>query len=135
MLSSYGSFSFLTDGTIVIEQGKPQEYLYFLISGHLHAKSGQDGHEVLLGNIRSGEWFGEINMFDPAEATATVIATENSQIWRISRTELQQFFESYPTPAFQLTVGIATGLSRRLRSVTAQLIQKADYDRILSELN
>lgn len=134
MLSSYGSFSFLLDGSLVIQQGKPQEFLYFLISGSLHAKSVETGHETLLGTIRSGEWFGEINIFDPSTALATVVAVDQCQIWRISRVELQQFFEHYPAPAFQLTVSIATGLSRRLRGVTAQLIKKTDYDYLLADL-
>jgi len=134
LLSSYGTFTFVSDGTVVIEEGKPQEFLYFLISGQLHAKSKAGGPEILLGRIRDGEWFGEINIFDPAAALATVVAVENSQIWKISRAELQQFFEAYPAPAFQLTVSIATGISRRLRGVTGQLIQKTDYDRILADL-
>ena len=132
LLSSYGQFSYVAAGAVLIEQGDPQEFLYFLISGNLHAKSSD--REILLGHIRAGEWFGEINIFDPAAALATVVAMDNSQIWRISRAELQQFFEHYPTPAFQLTVGIAMGLSRRLRGVTAQLIKKTDYDHILADL-
>lgn len=132
LLSSYGQFNYVPEGTVLIEQGEPQEFLYFLISGNLHAKSSD--REILLGKIRGGEWFGEINIFDPAAALATVVAIDDSQIWRITRSELQQFFEHYPTPAFQLTVGIATGLSRRLRGVTGQLIKKTDYDHILADL-
>ncbi|MEO6847647.1 MAG: cyclic nucleotide-binding domain-containing protein [Chthoniobacterales bacterium] len=133
MLSSYGQFGFIQPLTTVIKQGTPQDRLYFVITGMLHAKREDDGHETLLSPIGRGEWFGEINIFDPAAASATVSAVDSSQIWSIGREELLVFLGAYPEAAVQIMIGIATIVSRRLRSITEKLVSHAEYETFFSK--
>ena len=100
----------------VIEKGHEQDSLFFVISGMLHAIGKKNGRDVLLGRISPGETIGEINMFDPAKASATVKSVEFSQVWRIDREALENFMNDLPLPAAHLLIGIATNLSRRLRT-------------------
>jgi CRP/FNR family transcriptional regulator, cyclic AMP receptor protein len=134
ILGGHGNFSSLAAGQVVIEQGAAQDALYFVVSGVLHAKRSDGGREVLLGEIRMGEWFGEVNIFDPGEASATVRAVSPSQIWRITKGEFEDFLNENTAAAGKVLVGIATLLSRRLRGVTARLVGRAEFESLWNDL-
>ena len=135
LLSSYGEFLPVQPGQLLIEQGQGQDSLFFVISGLLHALVTQDGRDVLLGRIGPGETIGEVNMFDPSEASATVKAVEFSQVWRIDRAMLEDFMNESPLPAAHLLIGISVTLSKRLRQTNERFalhsgsaLQVADED-------
>ena len=121
MLSSYGEFLPVHPEQVLIEEGHSQNSLYFIISGVLHASRMQGGRQVLLGRMNPGETIGEINMFDPAEASATVTAVEFSQVWRIDRESLEEFMNYSPLPAAHVLIGIATTLSKRMRETNEKI--------------
>src|SRR5580704_1802940 len=83
LLSSYGEFFPAYPGTVVINEGEMQTSVFVVISGHLEvrAKQEEDETEPLLAHVGPGETLGEISLFDPGPAAATVRATEFSQIW------------------------------------------------------
>ena len=92
-----------------------------MISGTLHASTMRSGRQVLLGKIGPGETIGEINIFHPGLASATVTAVEFSQVWRIDRASLEDFMNVSPLPAAHLLIGIANTLSRRLRDTNEKV--------------
>jgi len=132
ILSSYGFFHIAQQGKVLIKEGNVQNSLYFVISGSLHAKLSEQGHEMLVGSIRQGEWFGEVNIFDPAAASATVVAIEPTQYWQITREDLQEFINNYPAVGTALVIGIAIVLSRRLRGVSQKLADSARLSSLAS---
>ncbi len=121
LLSSYGEFLPVEKDAHIIEEGMDQNSLFFVISGTLHASTMRSGHPVLLGKIVGGETIGEINLLDPSRASATVTAVEFSQVWKISRSSLEDFINEYPLPAAHLLVGIGGTLARRLRDVNEKV--------------
>ena len=112
ILSSYGEFLPIHPGKTLIKEGQEQNSLFLVISGKLHAVGLQNGREILLGRIGPKETIGEVNMFDPAKASATVKAVEFSQVWRIDREALEEFMNYSPLPAAHVLIGVATTLSR-----------------------
>lgn len=121
LLSSYGEFRPVHDRQVLIEEGNTQDSLYFVISGTLHATTMRQGRQVLLGKIGPGETIGEINIFHPGLASATVTAVEFSQVWRIDRQNLEVFMNASPLPAAHLLIGIASTLSKRLRETNEKV--------------
>jgi len=121
LLSSYGEFRPVHERQVLIEEGHQQNSLYFVISGVLHATTMRGGRQVLLGKISVGETIGEINIFHPGLASATVTAVEFSQVWRIDRGSLEDFMNVSPLPAAHLLIGISSTLSRRLRDTNEKV--------------
>ncbi len=121
ILSGYGEFLPVHDSSNLIEEGQAQDCLYFVISGRLHATTEVDGRRVLLGRLGRGDLVGEVNVFDPNKASATVTAMEFAQIWRIDRPMIESFMQDNPTGAAQLLVHIATQLSKRLRETNEKV--------------
>ncbi len=120
-LGSYGEFITANEGDILIEEGKPQNALFLVVFGNFHVQTETTGRVVLLGHLKSGDTVGEINIFDPGNASASVVARNLGQIWKIDRTRLEDFLEAHPEAAARLMVGVATQLSKRLRKTNEKV--------------
>jgi CRP/FNR family cyclic AMP-dependent transcriptional regulator len=134
MLCSYGSFSYYESGQTVIQQGEPQDSLYIILSGQLHARRSHQGREILLGVIKNGESLGDINIFDPAAASATVVATASTQVWKIDRKSLEEFQSAYPEASVLLYRCICGLLSRRVRLLATRMEDKVEMQALISEI-
>jgi len=134
MLASYGHFRFAGPSETIIREGTPQNSLYLVISGTLHVKGRRGEREILVARVRAGECLGEVNVFDPASASATVVAVDPTQLWHIDRDELEAFFSAYPDAAAALLIAIASLLSARLRSANAKLVDRIETDTLIAEI-
>ncbi|MDZ4199613.1 MAG: cyclic nucleotide-binding domain-containing protein [Kiritimatiellia bacterium] len=121
VLAGYGNFQDFEKGTLVIREGDPQDRLYFVVKGAFHATLGEAGNQILLGRISEGQWFGEINIFDPQVASATVTAKESSTLWSIPRHQLDRFMLDHTMASLKLVVGISELLSARVRGMIGKL--------------
>jgi CRP-like cAMP-binding protein len=118
LLSSYGEFFPAYPGTVVIEEGEIQTTVFVVVSGQLEVRAKQeDETEPLLARVGPGETLGEISLFDPGPAAATVRATEFSQLWRIADSDLIIFMEENPGAGNLLLRTLAAILAQRLRQV------------------
>jgi len=126
LLSNYGSFLPAQKEQVIIAEEAPQDSLYLVLSGLLHVVREKDGPRTLLWRVTPGETFGEVNLFDPAEASASVVAQEFSQIWKANRSDLEEFVTTYPEAGANLMAGIARLLSKRLRAMNIRFATLQD---------
>lgn len=120
-LGNFGEFISLAEGEVLIDEGHQQDALFMVVSGTFHVQTVVTGRPVLLGTLKAGDTVGEINMFDPGEASASVVSKSFSEIWRIDRTRLEQYLEAHPRTAARLLVNVATQLSKRLRKTNEKV--------------
>ncbi|MDA7614362.1 cyclic nucleotide-binding domain-containing protein [Verrucomicrobiales bacterium] len=121
VLSGYGEFLPVQDEQVLIQEGQDQNCLYFIISGRLHVTTEDEGRRTLLGRLGPGDLVGEVNVFDPQKASATVMGLEFSQVWRMDRAMLDAFTKDSPAAASQLLIHISTQLSQRLRETNEKV--------------
>jgi CRP-like cAMP-binding protein len=128
LLSSYGEFFPGHPGNVIIREGELQTDVFVVISGKLEVRAKQeDGSETLLAHVVPGETLGEISLFNPGPATATVTALEFSQLWRITDTDLISFMEENPGAGNILLRTLATILAQRLRQVDPKAFGLSTY--------
>ncbi len=121
LLSDYGEFLPVHPDQILITEGKEQDSLYFVISGLLHVHTDTKDKRTFVARVVAGETLGEVNLFDPCTASASVTAKEFSQIWKANREDFEQFKKSYPAAAAELLGGILREMSKRLRRMNERL--------------
>jgi CRP/FNR family cyclic AMP-dependent transcriptional regulator len=128
LLSSYGEFFPGHPGNVIIEEGKMQTEVFVVISGKLevHAKQ-EDGSDILLAQVGPGETLGEISLFDPGPAAATVTAVEFSQLWRIADDDLMDFMKENPGAGNVLLRTLASILAQRLRQMNPKAFGLSTY--------
>lgn len=125
-LSRFGDYVTVEPGQEIIREGEAQEALFLVVSGLVHVQSTQSGRTVLLNTLRSGDSLGEVGIFDPGPASATVCANEFSILWTIGREKLESFMQARPLASAKVLLNIATLLCKRLRKTNEKVaVQQA----------
>ncbi len=116
-LANYGEVQPFQPYEILIQQGDMNDRLYIILDGTLEVFLKPDNAEVKLADIVHGECFGEISIFEPAPASATVRGVTNGHVWSMNVDHLQQFMDHHPLEGCALLLGVNQQLSRRLRTI------------------
>lgn len=109
-------------GIILIQEGKPIDFIYFLLEGQLAVMvSRQSGGEEQLRTLPAGEMMGEMSFLDNHLPAATIKALEPSQVLALSKAKLAQKLEQDGDFAARFYQLLAIKLSRQLRELSSVL--------------
>ncbi|MFZ5807481.1 MAG: Crp/Fnr family transcriptional regulator [Verrucomicrobiota bacterium] len=131
-LKFYGVFGEYGPGEIVVHEGSDQNRLYVIIAGSLEVLIHSGGEDIVLGSIGAGDCIGEISIFEPGKASATVRVVETAVLWYLDVNSLQSFFEQMPVAGGQLMLGIAQLLTKRLRQANQAIVANRLLPKYLS---
>jgi len=108
----------LATGAALIEEGAPAEALYLVRSGRLEVRARRDGRHgaqpVRLRSVGPGALLGEVSLLLDGVASAGIVATEPSRVWRVSRRVLDELGAADPVAAARVHRLLATTLAQRL---------------------
>lgn len=110
------------NGKEIIRQGQSHSSLYVVADGVLHVSRKTDQRNVLLGRLEKGSFFGEIGLFDPGPASATVRAMSKGNVLEIRRDDFDRFLETKPSVACKILKAMMQEMSKRLRGVDQRLV-------------
>jgi CRP-like cAMP-binding protein len=114
----------------IIREDEPGISLFIVRSGAVDVILEQrGGTPISLNTIKSGEFFGEVSLFDGKPRSATVIAKENTTIIEITREILLSQISKYPDIALK----ILGKMSQRLRR--SDKIVKDFSDRVYANVS
>jgi CRP/FNR family cyclic AMP-dependent transcriptional regulator len=95
-----------------------------LYAGHLEVFKRRDDAEVVLGQVGPGECVGEMSFIDMQPRSATVRATQPSELWVWSYQSIHERYCADQKCAMLLVMNIARELSRRLRKADEVIVRK-----------
>lgn len=125
-LASFGEFIRPKNGEMVIFEGAVQNCLYFIISGTLHVVAAAGGRTLLIATLGAGDSLGEVNVFDTARASASVLARSECLIWRITGDQLKAFFAADTEGGIELMQVLLRVAAKRIRAMNAKLIDSEE---------
>jgi len=125
-LASFGEFVRPKNGEILIEEGAAQNCLHLILSGMLHVVVAAGERSLLVATLGAGDSLGEVNVFDPASASASVIARSECLIWRITGDELAAFFAADSEGGVELMQGLLRLSAKRIRAMNAKLVDSEE---------
>ncbi|MFY8269006.1 MAG: hypothetical protein ACOVLK_06370, partial [Terrimicrobiaceae bacterium] len=64
----------------------------------------------------------------------SVVAIEQCQYWVITRDNLEEFINNYPSAGTMLLIGLASTLGRRIRDLTSTIAQQAELSQLRETL-
>lgn len=120
-LACFGKFLRPQSGDTLIAEGDAQESLYVILSGTLHIVSTPGDRPILLAAFGEGASIGEINLFDPATASATAVVRSSGLIWSLSRQEFDAFLTADPEAGVAVMKGLLKQVAKRIRSMNEKL--------------
>jgi CRP-like cAMP-binding protein len=119
-LAAYGHVVATKPDEVIIREGELGRALYVVLAGNFTiTTTGLPGQTARLDSVGEGDCLGEISVFEPGLASATVTSADAGQLWCIEADPLQQFLREQPHAGLALILGINTLLSRRLRKATS----------------
>jgi CRP-like cAMP-binding protein len=109
-------------GESVFAEGDPGAAMYVIQSGHVNVTLSRGSYSpILLAELLTGDFFGEMALLGDNARSATAVAQERSNIIGFSHPDLAEIIESHPRMGARICFGLARTLAERLRYTNAQL--------------
>jgi len=106
----------------IVAEGAQMHEFYIVGTGVVHVRRLSQDHEVLLARIGHGGFFGEINLFEEATATASVYAMDDVRLAVIANSTFRGFMSSRPDIGYKITARLLNEVSSRLRQTNERLV-------------
>lgn len=102
-------------GQPIVRQGDEGDAFYIVHSGHCEVIKEENG--TLLNRLIPGDFFGELALLTGAQRKATVVASEDTQLFRLSKDDFDQMIVEHPA------------LKTAIESISANYVSSASkYD-------
>jgi CRP-like cAMP-binding protein len=108
------------DREVIVKQGDAGDCMFVIQSGKVEVVRDENGTEIRLTVLGSGDIFGEMALFEKESRSATVRAVGEARVLTVDkRTFLRRVHED-PSLAYQ----ILKMMSRRIRALNARLQER-----------
>ena len=86
-----------SEGDIIITEGEQGSSLYVIVSGSVKVFTrGSRGESLPLATLGAGEFFGEVSVLTGKPRTATITASEPTELLRLDKADLDRLREERP---------------------------------------
>lgn len=104
-------------GSTVFKEGDSGNFMGFIVSGKLEVRKQTEfkGRQVVLALLTNGSFVGDLNFCDERPRSASVFATEDSDLLILRRDAFDDFVQQYPYTGIKVLWGLNRVLSIRLR--------------------
>lgn len=113
--------------TVILEQGKFQNTFFLVVAGEVEVYHHLNEKDIHLGHLSAGQFFGEMNLFDPGIATASVRTLTQVKTLEISNDKFRYFISSKPEVAADFTFQLAQTIVKRFRASKESLIDELTH--------
>jgi CRP/FNR family cyclic AMP-dependent transcriptional regulator len=125
ILSKHFVLRHFPKNTIVIYEGDDTNSLYVILEGKVKVfLADEAGKEIVLNTQGTGEYFGEVSLFDEGQRSASVITTEECQFAVLMKQDFMDCLTENPRMSFK----IIQGLTQRLRALSENVRSLALMD-------
>lgn len=115
VLTPYGEVIATKPLEVLIGEGMINTRLFIVLAGTFNVTTKAQGKEVLLDTVGPGDCLGEVALFTPDRASASVVSLQAGKLWTIDAKQLQEFLNDQPEAGCAAILGINVILSRRLK--------------------
>lgn len=109
-------------GVTVLQQGKPADYLYLVISGAVEMTyKPYDGVPITISHVEKDGLFGWSAVVGSEKYTSSAIAIENLETLRIRGSELRKLCADHPEAGKEILERLASSVSARVQNAQEQV--------------
>jgi len=108
-------------GERILEEGMVPTEFCIVCEGVVHVRRRANTREMLLARIGPGGFFGEVNLFDPGIATASISAKTKTLIAVISYERFLTYMDEHPRAGYKIASALLAETSRRMRDASSRL--------------
>ena len=115
--------------TELVKHGQAGDAMYFILAGELRVRLMIAGKESVLTTLGTGEFFGEMALFDDGPRSADVIANQDSTLLKLTASSLQQLRTASPQVAADFLLAVGRSLSARIRADNKRFRDSVNFAR------
>lgn len=120
--------------TIIIDEGDHSNSAYIINSGRVKVfLSDEQGKEIVLSELKAGEYFGEMALIDKNERSAGVMAMEYTKLTVISQKNFRECLQSNPDISERIMLGLVANLREANKKISSLVFMDA-YGRVRNML-
>ena len=109
-------------GTVVLQQGKPADYIYLIVRGKAEVSyKPYDGNPITVSHVEQGGLFGWSAVVGSELYTSSTIAIEPLQAMRVRGDDLRKFCVEHPDAGKDLLERLAKSVSARWQNANEQV--------------
>lgn len=105
------------EGELICRQGEPGDWLYVIQAGRVTVLREEGGVEIPVAELKAGDVFGEMAIFDRQPRSATVRAAGRARILTLDKRAFLRQAHEDPTLAYR----ILEEMSKRIRRLDQEL--------------
>ena len=105
------------DSAVICHQGESGDRMYVIQAGRATVVREEGGVEVIVGELKSGDVFGEMAIFDRQPRSATVRAKGAARVLTLDKRAFLRQVHEDPSLAYR----VLEGMSLRIRRLDAEL--------------
>ena len=81
---------------LVVRMKDRADCMYLLLNGEVRVSETTDGRETILAVLETGDFFGEMCLFEEAQRTADVVANRDCTLLKITKQAFDNIIETQP---------------------------------------
>ena len=103
---------------VILHEGESERSLWILVKGTCEVvKLNKGNSERLLATLEAGAVFGEMSFFQAAPHSATVRASAEVEVMRLTREKYDQLYLFCPQASYKIAICVVSLMAQRLRSM------------------
>ena len=115
---SAGTIKKYSKDSVILMEEDDGSAMFVIKSGKVKvARISNDGKEVILCILGESDFFGEMAILDGMNRSATVIATEDTELFILERNQFLALIKEYP----EVSIGLMKELTKRLRDADLKI--------------
>ncbi|HIG27973.1 MAG TPA: cyclic nucleotide-binding domain-containing protein [Verrucomicrobiales bacterium] len=114
----------------VVKKGQQGDSMYLVLEGEVRARVMIDGRESTLATLSTGDFFGEIAVFDQGPRSADIVANSSSVLLKISAKSLADLVDTVPELASAFLYSITGSIASRLRKTSKKYQDSIHFSRM-----
>jgi uncharacterized protein (TIGR02266 family) len=115
---TFASEETFKDGDIIIKEGTPGNWIYYIIAGSVEISKTIGGRKFVLDKLEAGEIFGEVGFIGGMKRTATAVAIGPTTVGLIDRESLDVEFNKIPSDFRSILVALARRFEKLVMRVS-----------------
>jgi len=100
------------DAEIICRQGEPGDCMFVVQAGRAEVLREEDGKSVVVGQLKAGDVFGEMAIFDKQPRSATVQAKGEARVLTLDKRAFLRRVHEDPSLAFQILQRMSLSIRR-----------------------
>ena len=109
-------------GTLILQQGKPADYLYLILKGKVVISyKPYDGHAITVSHVEKGGLFGWSAVVGSKIYTSSAVAIDELEAVRVRGSDLRKFCVAHPEAGTEILEKLASSVSGRWEEASEQV--------------